>query len=165
MNRQTSAGRSPGSASLLFGFQLASAMAGVLLAGCGDGRPRIVPTSGQVLMNGKPLTGHVGFVRVVPAGARAATGRIDPADGRFALTTYEANDGCVEGTHPAAVIVNTTVGTRLVWIAPERYGDDATSGLTVDIKGDKADVKLRLEGGLAPVPQASEADRRLQESG
>ena len=153
MNRRTSAEGSPGSASLLLGFHLASAMAGVLLAGCGDGRPRIVPTSGQVLMNGKPLT------------ARAATGRIDPADGRFALTTYEANDGCVEGTHPAAVIVNTTVGTRLVWIAPERYGDDATSGLTVDIKGDKADVEIRLEGGLAPVPKASEADRRLQESG
>ena len=165
MNRRTSAEGSPGSASLLLGFHLASAMAGVLLAGCGDGRPRIVPTSGQVLMNGKPLTGHVGFVRVVPAGARAATGRIDPADGRFALTTYEANDGCVEGTHPAAVIVNTTVGTRLVWIAPERYGDDATSGLTVDIKGDKSDVEIRLEGGLAPVPKASEADRRLQESG
>ena len=165
MNRRTSTERSPGSASLLLAFHLASAMAGVLLAGCGDGRPRIVPTSGQVLMNGKPLTGHVGFVRVVPAGARAATGRVDPADGRFTLTTYEANDGCVEGTHPAAVIVNTTVGTRLVWIAPERYGDDATSGLTVDIKGDKADVELRLEGGLAPVPKASEADRRLQESG
>ena len=165
MTRRTSAGCVPASARLLRRVQLASAMAGVLLAGCGDGRPRIVPTSGQVLMNGKPLTGHVGFVRVVPAGARAATGRVDPADGRFTLTTYEANDGCVEGTHPAAVIVNTTVGTRLVWIAPERYGDDATSGLTVDIKGDKADVELRLEGGLAPVPKASEADRRLQESG
>jgi len=84
--------------------------------------------------------------------------------GRFTLTTYEANDGCVEGTHPAAVIVNTTVGSRLVWIAPERYGDDAASGLTVDITGDKVDVELHLEGGLAPVPRASEADRRMQEA-
>jgi len=118
-----------------------------------------------VLMNGTPLTGHVGFVRVVPAGARPATGRIDPADGRFTLTTYETNDGCVEGTHPTAVIVNTTVGNRLIWIAPERYGDDKTSGLTVDIKGDKVDVEIRLEGKLAPVPQPSEAERRMQEAG
>jgi len=144
---------------------LATASACLTVAGCGNGRPRIVPTSGVVLMNDKPLTGHAGFVRVVPAGARAATGRIDPADGRFTLTTYEANDGCVEGTHPAAVIINTTVGNRLVWIAPERYGDDATSGLTVDIRGDRAHVELRLEGGVTPAPKASDAERRMQEAG
>ncbi|MFM7413120.1 MAG: hypothetical protein ACKO6E_07925 [Planctomycetota bacterium] len=144
----------------------AAVAAVVLLAGCGDGRPRIVPTSGVVLMNGKPLTGHAGFVRVVPAGARPATGRIDPANGRFTLMTYETDDGCVEGTHPAAVIVNTTIGgTRLVWITPERYGNDKTSGLTVEIKGEKADVELRLEGGLAPVPVPSAAERRMQEAG
>lgn len=144
-----------------------AATAAVLAAvGCGDGRPRIVPASGVVLMNGKPLTGHVGFVRVVPAGARPATGRIDPADGRFTLTTYEPDDGCVEGTHPAAVIVNITIGgTRLVWIAPERYGDDKTSGLTVTITGPKADLELRLEGGLAPVPAPSAAEKRMQEAG
>lgn len=146
-------------------WQFSAVMAAVLAVGCGDGRPRIVPTTGQVLMNGKPLTGHVGFVRVVPAGARAATGRIDPADGRFTLTTYDTDDGCVEGTHPASVIVNTTVGNRLIWIAPERYGNDATSGLTVDVKGDKAKLEIRLEGGLAPVPAATEAERRLQEAG
>jgi hypothetical protein len=147
-------------------WRLAAAAAVLIATGCGDGRPRIVPTSGVVLMNGKPLTGHAGFVRVVPAGTRSATGRIDPADGRFSLTTYEAGDGCVEGTHPVAVIVNTTIGgTRLVWITPERYGDDKTSGLTVDITGDKAEVELRLEGRLTPVPAASEADRRQEERG
>jgi len=133
--------------------------------GCSDGRPRIVPASGVVLMNGKPLIGHGGFVRVVPAGARPATGRIDPADGRFTLTTYETGDGCVEGTHPASVIVNTTVGNRLIWIAPERYGNEATSGLTVDIKDANAELELCLEGGLAPVPVPSTADKRMQEAG
>lgn len=147
------------------GRRLVVVVTALLAAGCGDGRPRIVPASGVVLMDGKPLTGHEGFVRVVPAGARPATGRIDPADGRFTLTTYETNDGCVEGTHPAAVIVNTTVGNRLIWIAPERYGDDKTSGLTVDIEGDNANVELRLKGGLAPVPAPSAAERRMQEAG
>ena len=127
-------------------------------------RPRR-PASGRVLMNGKPLTGHVGFVRVVPAGSRASTGRIDPADGRFTLTTYKTDDGCVEGSHPTAVIVNTTVGNRLVWIAPERYGDDATSGLKVEIKGPTSDLELHLEGRLTPIPTATEAERRMQEAG
>ena len=141
------------------------ACAGLMVVGCGDGRPRIVPTSGQVLMDGKPLTGRVGFIRVVPAGSRPATGQIDPANGRFSLTTYETGDGCVEGTHPAAVIVNTTVGNRLVWIVPERYGNDSTSGLTVTVGGEKADLVIRLEGGLVPVPAATEAERRMQEAG
>ena len=146
-------------------WRFAAVAVAVLAVGCGDGRPRIVPTSGVVLMNGKPLTGHVGFVRVVPAGSRASTGRIDPADGRFTLTTYKTDDGCVEGIHPTAVIVNTTVGNRLVWIAPERYGDDATSGLKVEIKGPTSDLELHLEGRLTPVPAATEAERRMQEAG
>ena len=134
------------------------------LVGCDSG-PRIVPASGQVLMNGKPLTGHPGFVRVVPKGFRAATGRINPADGRFTLTTYTADDGCVEGTHRACVIVNQTVGTRLVWIVPEKYGNDATSGLQVEISGSSSGLELKLEGKLTPPPAATEAERRLQEAG
>ncbi len=151
---------------ILGSWPVAAAMGAVilLLAGCDSG-PRIVPASGRVLMNGKPLTGHVGFVRVVPAGSRASTGRIDPADGRFTLTTYKTDDGCVEGSHPTAVIINTTVGSRLVWIAPERYGDDATSGLKVEIKGPTSDLELHLEGRLTPVPAATEAERRMQEAG
>jgi hypothetical protein len=148
---------------LRFGWPVA--VAGLLLMGCGDGRPRIVPVSGRVLMNGQPLTGHIGFVRVVPAVGRAATGRIDPANGRFALTTYETNDGCVEGSHSAAVIVNTTVGNRLIWITPERYGDDQTSGLRVQITRPSADLEIGLEGELTPAPKASEADRHMQEAG
>jgi hypothetical protein len=165
MNRRLSASHARETTRLVSNWHLTGVVGALLLVGCGDGRPRIVPTTGRVLMNGTPLTGHVGFVRVVPAGARPATGRIDPVDGRFTLTTYKPNDGCVEGVHPAAVIVNTTVGNRLVWIAPKRYGDETTSGLTVEVTGDTADVELRLEGGLAPVPAASEADRRMQEAG
>lgn len=134
------------------------------LAGCGGG-PRIVPAAGNVLINGKPLTGHSGFVRVVPAGFRAATGRIDPADGSFALTTFEAGDGCVTGTHPAAVIVNAMVGNRLVWIVPERYGDDATSGLTITVSGPTESLVIDLEGELTvPKPPTAE-ERRLEEAG
>jgi hypothetical protein len=134
------------------------------LVGCDSG-PRIVPASGQVLMNGKPLTGYPGFVRVVPKGFRAATGRIDPADGRFSLTTYTTNDGCLEGSHPASVIVNQTVGNRLYWIVPEQYGNDATSGLKLEVSGSTSRLELKLKGKLTPAPAPTEAERRLQEAG
>jgi hypothetical protein len=145
-------------------WRLMLGVASVPLVGCDSG-PRIVPASGQVLMNGKPLTGYPGFVRVVPKGFRAATGRIDPADGRFSLTTYTTNDGCLEGSHPASVIVNQTVGNRLFWIVPETYGNDATSGLKLEISGSTSGLELNLEGKLTPAPAPTEAERRLQEAG
>jgi hypothetical protein len=131
-------------------WRLMLGVASVPLVGCDSG-PRIVPASGQVLMNGKPLTGFPGFVRVVPKGFRAATGRIDPADGRF--------------SHPASVIVNQTVGNRLFWIVPETYGNDATSGLKLEISGSTSGLELNLEGKLTPAPAPTEAERRLQEAG
>lgn len=134
------------------------------LAGCQTG-PTIVPVSGTVFVQGKPLTGRRGFVRVVPAGFRAATGPIDPVDGRFSLTTFEAGDGCVTGTHPAAVIVNTMVGNRLVWLVPEKYADDATSGLTVEISGPTTSLRVELEGELQVAPTPTAEERRLEEAG
>jgi len=133
-------------------------------AGCDSG-PTVVPVSGRVLINGKPLTGHPGFVRVMPAGFRAATGSIDPADGRFTLTTFKPADGCVTGTHPAAVIVNTMVGNRLVWLIPEKYGDDTTSGLAVEVTGPTTSLEVVLSGDVKPVPKPTAEDLRLQEAG
>jgi len=125
---------------------------------CGPQRPTITPASGRVLMNGHPLTGVDGFVRVEPAGARAATGAIDRETGAFSLTTFARNDGCVAGTHPVAVVANVTVGGRLVSLIPEKYADSATSGLTVAVAGRTADLTIALEGEIKPAPQPSEAD-------
>ena len=57
-------------------------------AGCGEDRPDRVQVSGQVLIDGQPLT--CGFVRIMPENARPSTGAIGP-DGRFKLTTF----GCI----------------------------------------------------------------------
>jgi hypothetical protein len=130
----------------------------VSLVGCGDGRPKVVPVSGQVLMNGKPVTGRTGFVRVEPAGGRPAIGEINTADGTFTLTTFEQGDGCMPGTHPAAVIVNTTVGGKLISLIPEKYGDAKTSGLQVTVDEPTDSLKIELTGELkqAPTPSAAE---------
>lgn len=137
---------------------LCAAVMAVILPACGPARPAVVPVSGRVLMNGQPLTGVGGFVRVEPVGARAATAAIDKETGGFSLTTFERNDGCVTGTHPVAVVANVTVGGRLLSLIPEKYADAATSGITVTVDGATADLTIALEGELKPAPEPSAAD-------
>ncbi len=137
---------SPGETSLRV-FIAAAMFAIVSLAGCDDGRPQRVPVSGRVLIDGQPLT-H-GFVQVVPAGDRAASGKIG-ADGRFTLTTFEENDGCVLGTHAVAVIGLESMGAGAQkWHAPKIYASPETSGLTIDVTGptDSIELNLTWDGG------------------
>lgn len=118
----------------------------VSASGCGDGRPKRVPVSGQVLIDGKPLD-H-GFIRVVPLGARPASGRIGP-DGRFHLTTFEPGDGAVLGTHSVSVTAGEALSdTATRWHAPKKYSNTQTSGLTVTINGptDSLIVELTWDG-------------------
>jgi len=70
-----------------------------LVAGCDSG-PERFPVSGQVVINGRPLTS--GTILGAPSDDRPAYGEID-AQGRFTLTTYKDSDGCVAGTHPVTV--------------------------------------------------------------
>ena len=128
----------------------ASCLMGLLAAtmtGCGDGRPRRVPVSGQVLIDGEPLT-H-GQIRLTPADARPATAEIGP-DGRFTLTTFDEGDGVVPGVHPVAVAANEYLSeTRQRWHAPKKYAHPTTSGLTATIDGpnDSLVITLSWEGG------------------
>ena len=109
--------------------------------GC-DGRPRRVPVSGQVLVDDQPMPG--GFVRVVPAIGRSATGKID-SQGRFTLTTYEDKDGCIPGTHNVEVVFidrsNPNIYRSLI---PEKYRDADTSGLSVTIDEPTDDLTIRI---------------------
>lgn len=140
---------------------LAVALAAVMLlplVGCGSGRPKTVPVSGQVLLDGQPLKAK-GTVRVVPKGARPATGEIDPATGRFTLTTFDKDDGCVHGTHAATVTARETVdNTQIRWLAPEKYSQPDTSGLTVNITGPTTDLKIELKSdGAKPAVQRTDS--------
>jgi len=125
-------------------------LAGVLLAaagGCGDGRPARVPVSGQVLIDGKPLT--CGFIRLMPSGVRPASAQIGP-DGHFTLQTFEPGDGTVPGTHPVMVLAAEQLsGSKQRWHAPKKYANTATSGLTATIDGptDSLVINLSWEGG------------------
>ncbi len=114
----------------------------VACLGCGDGRPKRVPISGKVRIDGKPL--ERGFIQVVSATDRAATGEIG-ADGAFRLTTYEDNDGCVLGKHTVVVIANENQGPyALKWHAPKEYSNAATSDATLEVTGPRDDVVIDL---------------------
>jgi len=136
------------------------ALAVILVCGCGDGRPKRVPVSGQILIDGAPLAaGTDGFIRIEPADGRAATGRIDPNDGTFTLSTYESEDGCIEGTHAVAVIVNATLPGRVVSLIPEHYGETETSELTVTIDGPTDSLRIELSGPLQSMPTGAGTDQ------
>jgi hypothetical protein len=120
----------------------AAMLAAATLAGCGDGRPKRVPVSGTVLIDGKPLT--YGFVRFLPKGARPATAQIDK-DGRFSLSCFGDNDGVVEGTHAVVVVAAEQLGGNAQrWHAPKKYVDPQTSGLTETIDGPRDDLVIEL---------------------
>ncbi len=88
-----------------------------------------------------------GLIRIRPDAARAAAGKIGP-DGRFSLTTFETNDGCVTGTHPVEVFAFQSRNGGYYWLAPKKYsGPD--SGLSVTISGPTNDLKVELtwDGG------------------
>ena len=112
------------------------------VAGCSDGRPTRVPVSGQVLIDGKPLTR--GDVRFISAVGRAAQGSLDN-EGRFHLTCYEENDGALLGTHKVSITSAVGMGPHATrWFAPKKYSDCRTSGLTQEIAGPTDDLVINI---------------------
>lgn len=115
--------------------------------GCGDGRPTRVPVSGKVLIDGKPLT--EGIVQFVPNDARPAAGKLD-SEGRFTLTSYDGDDGVVLGTHRVLIAAKEMIGeSKAKWLAPPKYADLRSSGLSVEVTEpiDDLVIELSWEGG------------------
>jgi hypothetical protein len=74
----------------------------VAFAGCGQSGPRTYPVTGTVMYQGSPVEGAmVSFSPVDPEG-HAAFGTTD-AQGRYALTSFQQNDGAVVGEYKVRV--------------------------------------------------------------
>lgn len=117
------------------------------MLGCGDGRPPRLAVSGQVLIDGKPLT--YGFIRFVPTGGRPSGGRLNE-QGRFTLSCYGENDGIIPGEHRVEVDGSESLSaTKRKWHAPKKYFRYRTSGLTQEINGptDSLVINLTWAGG------------------
>ena len=125
------------------------------MIGCSDGRPRRVPVSGHVVIDGKPLT--FGDIKFVPEGARPSSAKLD-TNGAFTLTCYDGDDGVVPGLHRVAVSGSEVLKQdQVVWHAPIKYANFSTSGITVQI--DKPTDSLVIELGSDGRPATVRTDK------
>ena len=119
----------------------------VVTTGCGDGRPERKLVSGQVLIDGKPLT--YGYVRFVPKDSRPSQADLDD-NGRFTLSCYGAQDGVVPGVHKVEVNGAEYVSsTEILWHSPKKYSSFRFSPLTQEVSDatDSLVINLSWDGG------------------
>lgn len=122
-------------------------LAALGLSSCGgDGRKPTFPVAGRVLRDGKPVAHATvvfhptGAAEPDPVRPRGTTG----ADGSFALTTYDGNDGAPAGDYRVTVELWLSSGrgdegptSRL----PTKYAKPDTSGLTATVNPGPTELK------------------------
>jgi hypothetical protein len=127
----------------LFSCLLAVGLLLVGTTGCGPSGPNVVPVSGKVLIDGKPLT--YGYVRFLPSGGRASDAEIK-SDGTFELRYSGDQKGALVGEHRVEIAASQTLSpTKVKWHAPKKYASIGTSGLTYKVEGPKDDVVLEIK--------------------
>ncbi len=117
------------------------------VVGCGDGRPKRLEVSGQVMIDDQPLT--YGYIRFIPKGARPSTSMLDE-NGHFTLTCYGNEDGVVPGLHQVEVNAGEPISsTKTYWHAPKKYSRFRTARLTQEITEttDSLVIDLTWDGG------------------
>jgi hypothetical protein len=134
------------------------------ISGCGEeklDRPPVFKVRGKVTMQGKPVpNADVTFIH--KESNRASFGKTN-AEGEYKLTTFNANDGAVEGKHDVSVVdippapetpaiadVESAdyqppkIGQDTMPVAksrlPQRYADPSTSGLFGVVNADGENV-------------------------
>ena len=84
----------------------------VSLVGCGSGA-RTYPAGGRVTFpDGSPLDGGAVEFRSLDTDPSVSARGMINADGTFSLTTYESDDGAVEGKHQALIVPKRPDGHR-----------------------------------------------------
>jgi len=119
----------------------ALAAAVVWLGGCGgNDRPKTIPISGRVTIDGQP-PGEGGKLFFTPTEAaegynkRPASGSFD-AEGNYRVMSWEPDDGLVPGHYTVNVQPGDPAKTKI----PARYHNSSTSGLEVDVPVDKDEI-------------------------
>ncbi|MGW8257474.1 MAG: hypothetical protein ACWGMZ_08320 [Thermoguttaceae bacterium] len=115
------------------------------VTGCGQKGDKLVPVSGHVLIDGKPL--EKGRISFIPEKGRKAYGKLGPG-GKFTLTTFTPGDGCIMGKCGVTVMANERKDNgQVLWLAPKKYFQGAQ--IFVDITGptDDLEIKLSWDGG------------------
>jgi hypothetical protein len=136
--------------------------AGMILAlslafmpGCGADGPRVVRINGTVTRAGKPVDKLM--VNFTPENGRASSGFTNP-EGRYTLKYERGRDGAVVGTHKvwfqfkaAGPKEESDLAQGVLKLSPDvsailqKYGNDKTSPLTVEVKEDNQVIDLPLD--------------------
>lgn len=104
----------------------------LFLVGCGHDGPSVVPVSGTVTLDGKPLADvSLSFVPRSPSESSltagpGSLGKTD-AEGRFRLSTVDGRDGAVVGNHIVRLVPATIDGSN-----PDTPGISATGELPIN---------------------------------
>ena len=127
-----------------------------LAIGCGPPALKLVPVSGVVTLDGKPVA-EATVMFSPEAGGVPAVGLTDAA-GRFQLTT-NGKEGALVGTHQVMVTKMEMTGVEAdadglstplssnvqqIWHVPKKYSSTKTSGLTEEVKAEMPEVELKL---------------------
>jgi hypothetical protein len=118
----------------------------VWLAGCGGSdRPKTIPISGKVSINGQAPGegGKLYFTPTQPAEGyfkRPASGTFTAA-GEYRVMSWEVDDGLVPGHYTVGVVPIDPNKTAI----PTKYQQGATSGLEVDVPMDQGSIEFNIE--------------------
>ena len=118
----------------------------VWLAGCGGtDRPKTVPITGRVTIDGQP-PGERGRMHFTPTQAaegyskRPASGNY-AVDGAYRVMSWEADDGLVPGHYTVNLSPADPNATKI----PMKYHQSGTSGLEVDVPVDQAKIEYDID--------------------
>jgi hypothetical protein len=117
----------------------------VWLAGCGGGdRPKTIPISGRVTIDGQP-PGEVGRLHFTPTQAaegysKRPAGGAFTADGTYRVMSWEPDDGLVPGHYTVSLMPGDLSKTAI----PPKYRESGTSGLEVDVPADEDRIEYNI---------------------
>ncbi len=124
----------------------ALAAAIVWLGGCGGtDRPKTIPISGRVLIDGQ-APGEFGKLFFTPTQAapgynkRPASGSFDD-QGVYRVMSWEPDDGLVPGHYTVNLMPADPAKTKI----PEHYRDSGTSGLELDVSVDQDQIEFDVQ--------------------
>lgn len=135
----------------------------LLVSGCSSSddkwkkdRPKTVPATGVVTLDGVPLT-EAQVVAVAEGNGTGASGMSD-AEGKFSLDSFAPDPGAVPGTYKVMIVKSIvpevqdvsedkySPPTKATLLVPVKYTDFNKSGLTAVIpEGGTAELKFELK--------------------
>ncbi len=118
----------------------------IALNGCSGGdRPKTIPISGRVTIDGKEPgeAGKLYFTPTEPApgySRRPAGGAFDE-HGIYRVMSWAPDDGLVPGHYTVSVVPNHPETTAI----PTHYNQSATSGVEVDVPVDQGAIEFNID--------------------